>query len=189
MLADIISILSMVYGKENNRDALKYRLLGAQGSIEEWGHEYVKHLAMEIGQEYKETIIEASNLVGDLSILLNTIIRFFLDHNAEPDAIDLLICTEQLPRIISALQATDDTDRVCRYILSCVPFETYPDDIVLLKTTHQIYRSSSKFPEALSISIRLNSSVMIKDDFDSCSDQYNLQTDKLIFINIFCFRF
>ena len=171
MLADIISVLSMAYGKENGRETLKYRLLGERGSIEYWGHEYVKHLAMEIGQEYREVIGEASGLTEYISKIIDDIVRFFLDHNAEPDAVDLLISTEQLPRIISALKENDDIDRVCLYILSCVPFEAYPDDMVLLQCAHSIYRTRSKFPEALSVSIRLNSSEMIKDDFDSCTDE------------------
>lgn len=171
MLADIISVLAMAYGKENSRETLKYRLLGERGVIEYWGHEYVKHLAMEIGQEYREVINDASGLEGELSKIINEIVRFFLNHNAEPDAVDLLITTEQLPRINLAIQENDDVDRICLYILSCVPFEAYPDDEVLLKTVHDIYRSRSKFPEALSISIRLNSSEMIKEDFDSCSEE------------------
>lgn len=171
MLADIISVLSMAYGKENGRETLKYRMLGENSAIEYWGHEYVKHLAMEIGQEYREVINEASGISEELSKIINDIVRFFLDHNAEPDAVDLLIGTEQLPRIITALKDNDDIDRVCLYILSCVPFEAYPDDEVLLKTVHNIYRSRSKFPEALSVSIRMNSPEMIKDDFDSCSDE------------------
>ena len=171
MLADIISVLSMAYGKENCRETLKYRLLGEQGPIEYWGHEYVKHLAMEVGQEYREVIGDVSGLTESLSKIINDIVRFFLDHNAEPDAIDLLISTEQLPRIIDALKENDDIDRVCLYILSCVPFEAYPDDTVLLKTVHSIYRARSKFPEALSVSIRMNSPEMIKDDFDSCTDE------------------
>ena len=161
----------MAYGKENCRETLKYRLVGERGAIEYWGHEYVKHLAMEIGQEYREVINDASGLETELSKIINEIVRFFLDHNAEPDAVDLLITTEQLPRINSEIQENDDVDRICLYILSCVPFEAYPDDEVLLKTVHDIYRSRSKFPEALSISIRLNSSEMIKEDFDSCSEE------------------
>lgn len=171
MLADIVSVLSMAYGKANGRETLKYRMLGEKGVIEYWGHEYVKHLAMEIGQEYREVINEASGISEELSKIINDIVRFFLDHNAEPDAVDLLIGTEQLPRIVTALKDNDDIDRVCLYILSCVPFEAYPDDEVLLKTVHNIYRSRSKFPEALSVSIRMNSPEMIKDDFDSCSDE------------------
>ena len=70
MLADIISVLSMAYGKENGRETLKYRLLGERGSIEYWGHEYVKHLAMEIGQEYREVIGEASGLTEYISKIM-----------------------------------------------------------------------------------------------------------------------
>ena len=126
---------------------------------------------MEVGQEYREVIGDASGLTESLSNIINDIVRFFLDHNAEPDAIDLLISTEQLPRIIGALKENDDIDRVCLYILSCVPFEAYPDDTVLLKLSIAFTVHAQSSLEALSVSIRMNSPEMIKDDFDSCTDE------------------
>ncbi|KAJ2421472.1 proteasome regulatory particle base subunit, partial [Coemansia sp. RSA 2524] len=57
-LASILSLLGMVYDKENNRECLKYRLLAGyeNETISEWGHEYVRHLAMEIGLEYSANV-------------------------------------------------------------------------------------------------------------------------------------
>lgn len=174
MLADIISVLAMAYSPAGKREALKYRMLGECGAVDEWGHEYVKHLAMEIGQEYKEVIGELGGLDGHtaMSTLTNHIIRFFLDHNAEPDAVDLLVSCEQLPRLLHALNpATDDMDRVCRYLVSCAPFEAYPDDELLLMTAHDLYLQQGRYPEALNIAIRLNRPELIKADFSSCPDK------------------
>lgn len=173
MLADIISVLAMAYGGEAKREALKFRLAGESGAVDEWGHEYVKHLAMEIGQEYRAVIGEMGGLDGHsaLSTLTNHIVRFFLDHNAEPDAVDLLISCEQLPRLLHALNPDDDADRVIRYLLSCTPFEAYPDDMLLLQVAHDLCLKLDRYPEALNIAIKMNRRDLIKSDFDSCSDR------------------
>lgn len=38
--ADIVSVLAMTMSEE--RECLKYRLLGQRGEIGDWGHEYVR---------------------------------------------------------------------------------------------------------------------------------------------------
>jgi 26S proteasome regulatory subunit N1 len=38
--ADVVSVLAMTMS--DNRDCLKYRLLGSQCEIGDWGHEYVR---------------------------------------------------------------------------------------------------------------------------------------------------
>ena len=41
-MADIMSVLSMTSGAENQRDTLRYKLEGSTESISVWGHEYVR---------------------------------------------------------------------------------------------------------------------------------------------------
>jgi len=48
--ADVISVLAMTISE--GRDCLNYKILGVDGDIGEWGHEYVRHLAGEIAQEW-----------------------------------------------------------------------------------------------------------------------------------------
>lgn len=53
-LADILSLLcSTVAGKEGERQGLQYKLQGHTDDLETWGHEYMRHLAGEISEEYK----------------------------------------------------------------------------------------------------------------------------------------
>ena len=53
LLADIVSVLATtVAPKEGVRTALKYRLLGSGEQIGVWGHEYLRHLAGEISEEF-----------------------------------------------------------------------------------------------------------------------------------------
>ena len=40
------------------RECLQYRLLGSDEDIGGWGHEYVRHLAGEVGAEWNDKITE-----------------------------------------------------------------------------------------------------------------------------------
>ena len=55
-LADILSVLATTYSDEGNRDSLKYRLLASDDTIADWGHEYMRHLALEIGESFQENL-------------------------------------------------------------------------------------------------------------------------------------
>jgi len=65
--ADIVSVLSMTMGENN--ECLKYKLLGDTSleKLEAWGHEYVRHLAGEIVSEWhsleEETTTEGQDQV------------------------------------------------------------------------------------------------------------------------------
>lgn len=89
-LADIISVLAMTSGAEGSRDTLKYRLMGTSEPVGTWGHEYVRHLAGEIGSEFKERA-EKDAATDDLISLVSQIIPYHMTHNAEPEAVDLLV--------------------------------------------------------------------------------------------------
>lgn len=58
------------------------------------------------------------------------IVPFFLAHNAEADAVDLLLELEAIERIVP-LVGKDTFARVCLYMVSCVPlgFATSPADL------------------------------------------------------------
>jgi 26S proteasome regulatory subunit N1 len=60
LFADILSVLAMTYSDTEPRGTLRYRLLASSmrpptsplDDPGEWGHEYVRHLAAELGEEY-----------------------------------------------------------------------------------------------------------------------------------------
>ncbi len=91
LLADIVSVLATT--KDLQREALKYRLLGSSGSeLGIWGHEYIRHLSGEIAEEFRvrrEADSEAN--VDDLMSLVGHIVPYHMTHNAEPEAVDLLL--------------------------------------------------------------------------------------------------
>ncbi len=51
--------------------------------------------------------------------------------------------------------------------LSCVNLLPPPDDLSFLRTAHSIYAKNNKFPQALSLSIRLGDPELIRKDFNT----------------------
>lgn len=105
----------MTYSDEERLDSLKYRLLAPSTDIASWGHEYIRHLALEIGSEYQNRLNEEKDF-QDLDDLCNTIVPFFLKHNAEADAVDLLSELESIGKIVNFVDE-NTFDRVCLYMV------------------------------------------------------------------------
>lgn len=91
LLADILSVLGMTYSGDGTRDSLKYRLLAdpnlassttdgklkeEEDNIASWGHEYMRHLALEIGEEYSLRT-ENDEKTDDLLALSLKIVPYF----------------------------------------------------------------------------------------------------------------
>ncbi|OAJ39350.1 U6 snRNA-associated Sm-like protein LSm5, variant 1 [Batrachochytrium dendrobatidis JEL423] len=167
-LADILSVMAMSYAEEGKRDSLRFRMAGSSEPAGSWGHEYVRHLAGELIGEYA-FLQESDRPTTYVVEQALEIVPFFLKHNAEGDACDLLIDIESLDKLAEYVDK-DTYARVCLYISSCAPYVSPPDDVVILKTAHAIYRKFDQFPSAIQISMKLNDAEMIKDDFESCKN-------------------
>lgn len=167
-LADILSVLAMTLGRETSNEVLKYCLEGQSEPVASWGHEYVRHLAMELADERGRKVAEGESDEALLP-LAKELCRFFLEHNAEPDACDLLFELERLDMIVEMLEGQDH-QRVCLYLQSCVPFEAVVDDQVVLNVVHRIYRKVGDLPQAMAVALRINNRAMIQEDYESCID-------------------
>jgi len=169
-LADTLSVLGMTYSDdEDRRDTLKYRLLAPSSDLGSWGHEYMRHLALEIGEE-REKRLDEQQETEDLTKLAFTLVPFFLSNNAEADAVDILSELEMIESIKDYLD--DDTyARVCLYMVSMVPLLTYPDNDRFLRTAHDIYLQRAKLTQAISLAIRINDMELIKSDFAAATDK------------------
>ncbi|RAK79879.1 proteasome regulatory particle base subunit RPN1 [Aspergillus fijiensis CBS 313.89] len=167
-LADMLSVLGMTYGDEEKLETLKYRLLTKSEDLGSWGHEYIRHLALEIGQEYQNRL-NAEKDVQDLIDLALSLVPYFLKHNAEADAVDLLSeleIIEEIPRFVDE----NTYARVCLYMVSMVNLLTYPEDQQFLRTAHEIYVTYKELTKAIVLAIRLNDTELIKSDLNATSD-------------------
>jgi 26S proteasome regulatory subunit N1 len=158
----------MTYGDEEKLETLKYRLLSQSDDLGSWGHEYIRHLALELGQEYQNRQTDEKE-VQDLVDLALSLVPYFLSHNAEADAVDLL---SELEMIVEIPRFLDENNfsRVCLYMVSMVNLLTYPEDHQFLQTAHDVYVKYNKLAQAVVIAIRLNDLDLIRKDFDSTSD-------------------
>jgi len=109
----------MTYSDETRLDSLKYRLLAPTKDPGAWGHEYVRHLALEIGTEYARKASDDQS-VKDLVDLALSLVPFFLKHNAEADAADLLFEVESIPKIADFVDENTYA-RVCLYMVRYLP--------------------------------------------------------------------
>ena len=105
----------MTYADEGRTESLKYRLLAPAPDLGDWGHEYVRHLALEIGIEYEKRSEKDAD-VKDLKDLALSLIPYFLSHNAEADAVDLLSELEMIEAIPPFLDE-NTYQRVCLYMV------------------------------------------------------------------------
>ena len=168
-LADTLSVLGMTYSDEERTDTLKYRLLAPSKDLGSWGHEYMRHLALEIGQDYQKRLNEDKD-ADELTSLALSLVPFFLTHNAEADAVDILSELEMIDEI-EKLVDENTYARVCLYMVSMVPLLTYPDNDRFLHTAHDIYKKYNQLTQAMSIAIRLNDIELVKADLNSTKDK------------------
>ncbi|CAN0369671.1 unnamed protein product [Laminaria digitata] len=87
----------MTMAEPGSRLSLRFKLEGTKGDLGRWGHEYLRSLAGEIGQEYSahaggaEAMDDGEVDVSELIELVDDIVPFHLQHNAEAEAVDLLV--------------------------------------------------------------------------------------------------
>ena len=167
-LADVLSVIGMTFSDEDRQDTLKYRLLAPTSDIGSWGHEYTRHLALEIGEVYTKRVTE-DEPYQDLIDLALVLVPLFLKSNAEADAVDLmseLEIIEDIPKVLDE----NTFPRVCLYMVSMVNLLTYPEDQQFLRTAHDIYKHYKQLTQAIVLAIRLNDLDLIRSDFDSTTD-------------------
>ncbi|KAG5950401.1 proteasome regulatory particle base subunit [Claviceps sorghi] len=163
-LADVLSVIGMTFSDEDRQDTLKYRLLAPTSDMLSWGHEYVRHLALEIGEVYGKRIT-ADEPTAELIDLALVLVPQFIKSNAEADAVDLmseLEIIEQIPKFVDE----NTYSRVCLYMVSMVNLLTYPDNESFLRTAHNIYMQYKQIAQAIVLAIRLHDVDLIRADFD-----------------------
>ncbi|KIY99543.1 26S proteasome regulatory subunit N1, partial [Monoraphidium neglectum] len=168
-LADVLSVLaSTVAGKEGERLGLRYKLAGSLDNLGQWGHEYLRHISGEISEEFKVRQ-EAGGDVSDLMVLVDQIAPYHMSHNAEPEAVDLLLEVERLD-MLEGLCDDKNYGRTCLYLVSCCSYLPEPDDTAVLEIAHRIYTRMGKHHDALRVALRINSPEVISGTFAGCAD-------------------
>ncbi|CAF2156573.1 unnamed protein product [Brassica napus] len=167
-LSDILSVLALTMSAEGQRESLSYRLIGTKGDIGSWGHEYVRNLAGEIVQEYTKRQSEEAP-IDDLMELVQQIVAFHMKHNAETEAVDLLMDVEDLDLLLEHVDKTN-FKRTCNYLTTAAKYLPGPDDMLVLDISYMIYMKFEEYPNALQIAVFLDNTQYVKQVFTSCAD-------------------
>lgn len=152
-LADVLAVLAMTMGQPEERESLKFKLAGgkdydllagkgkpskhAQDNLGSWGHEFVRSLAGEIGQEYGQRVVDGADpdsdeSFADLLAMVDVIVPFHVTHNAEAEAVDLLIEVQRLKKLLE-LSSIDENNyqRICLYLIKTADYMSDPDDLMV----------------------------------------------------------
>lgn len=92
-----------------------------------------------------------------------------MTHNAEPEAVDLLLEVERLD-MLEALCDDKNYGRTCLYLVSCCSYLPEPDDAAVLKVAHAIYTKMGKHHDALRVALRVNDPGVVAATFAGCAD-------------------
>jgi len=170
LLSDILAVLGMTFGKEGEGETLKYKLQGSLEDIGSWGHEFIRHLSGEISTEWDKRT-EANANVDELQNLVNQIVPFNMQHNAEHEACDLLMEIEKIEQIMDFVDE-NNYSKVGRYLTQSANYAP-GEDSQILKVVFQVYKKVNQPCEALRISTILNNADVkgAKELFDSVQDE------------------
>lgn len=162
-----------------------YDLLESKGSkskhsvdnLGSWGHEYVRSLAGEIGQEYNQRVVDGADpdtddAFKDILDMVDVIVPFHVTHNAEAEAVDLLIEVQRLKNLLD-LEAIDkkNFERICLYLVKTADFMSDPDDLSeMLETAFELFRKQGQQFDALRVALRMNNTEIVKDLLAECQD-------------------
>ncbi|XP_037070345.1 LOW QUALITY PROTEIN: 26S proteasome non-ATPase regulatory subunit 2-like [Pollicipes pollicipes] len=171
--ADVVSVLAMTMSDQ--RECLKYKLVGFSNDVGDWGHEYVRHLAGDIASEWTEPTESAeeggTEQAREALVRLSAqLVAYLMEHNAEAEACDLLMEIERLD-LLSQHVSKDTYQRVCLYLTSCVPYVPDPENTRQLHVALQLFRKFEQYPQALRIAMQLQDQALIQEIFFDCKDK------------------
>lgn len=170
-MADLLSLLSII-NIDTSFDILTYRLSSPIKDIGEWGHEYVRCLTLVLTRAYEHPS-EFSGTMEQLNPLIDQISKYYMVHNDEPDACDLLLKVDQLEKIE---QLTDEEShkRVCTYLLQCYNYLPANQNTMVLKTVQRIYQHHNKIAQSMVVALKMNDHELLHKIFVDCKDE-NIQ--------------
>ena len=187
LMADLLAVLAMTMSEPGSHEILHFKKQGTINDLGSWGHEFVRALAGELGAEYTASQLSdkkgsKDNFTADLISLVDELVpclpalvirtlvsqytwlRFHLQHNAYAEAVDLLIETQSISKLLGnyplrpGKTLVDDSNfkRVCLYLLRCGTYIADPDDLKCLRqSAFQIYRRHGYCSAALGVALKM----------------------------------
>jgi len=95
-----------------------------------------------------------SATLNDLLPLVQQIVPFHMRHNAEPEAVDLLLELDQLD-LLPPLVDKATVGRTALYLLSCAPYLGEPEGGLAARAAGGLYLQTGRLAEALRVALKL----------------------------------
>ena len=107
--------------------------------------------------------------------LVDQIIPEFINHNEEPEAVDLLLEVERLESLCD-FTTENNFERVCMYLLTCAGYAADTEEMQqTFKTSYQIYKKYKRYPDALRVAQKMNNMALISELMDECKEPVTLK--------------
>ena len=124
--------------------------------------------------------------VDDLLALVDDIVPFQMKHNAEAEAVDLLMEVQRLGKLINPTAPVVDErnyERVCLYLLRSADYVSDPDDLVnLLTTAYSIYKDQQRYTDALRVALKMDDAEKIRELFGEETSAPDLVKKQMAFM-------
>ena len=164
---DLLSLIAMTLVLPVEHQCLKYKLLGTHNDLASWGHEYLRHLAGEIGAEWS-----AAQARGEAAVLRSFVeqtVSFLMGHQDEPAACDLAI---EIDNVALIGNFCDDTNfnRVCKYLIAVSRYLPAPEDGAVLSVVYDIFLKRGAFTEAMRLAILQHNREKADQVMNTCTD-------------------
>uniref|UniRef100_A0A0E0QPU6 26S proteasome non-ATPase regulatory subunit 2 homolog n=1 Tax=Oryza rufipogon TaxID=4529 RepID=A0A0E0QPU6_ORYRU len=135
--------------------------------------ESMRNLAGEIAQEFQKRQDDGMT-TDSLKELVEQIVSFHMKHNAEPEAVDLLMEVEKLDLLVKHVDSTN-YKRTCLYLTSSSKYLPAPDDMSALKIAFEIYMKFGDFANALRIALLLDDKSLELKQIFTATDDFHLK--------------
>lgn len=155
--------------KRPKHDVLRFRL-ASHKEFAPWGHQYVRHLASQIGEEVETRRVAAGDeeklkdLLPEDQVLslVPDIVKYYMEAQSEPEAVDILLEVAKIRDIIGHLQK-HNYEKTCLYLTQCGGFLPYPVDEEIFTLCYDIYFKFEDFINSLRMAMRLDSQERVNE--------------------------
>jgi 26S proteasome regulatory subunit N1 len=163
-VCDLLSYLGTIHGAEGACECLHFKLQGSTADLDTWGHEFVNHLCAEVSNEYSSFMDEEKD-VSHLAPIVDMVLPYLFQHNSEPEAVDLLMDTENVAKLV---EFADETNykRLCIYLLQCANYVPEPEDNEYRKVVVDIYQKLSQHADALRVAMAMHDLDLVTSIFE-----------------------
>ncbi|MEG0495951.1 MAG: hypothetical protein RR564_06780 [Eubacterium sp.] len=154
-------LLSLLYITDTNMKCLHYRLQGGSCSITNLGSQYVRKINIDILQFYKEN----KTIDAQIFDLVMECVLFFINHNAECEAIDLLYEINREEEIVPYVNE-HNYRRIRLYLQGLVNYKKE-----IHSTLSKIYKKMANYPKYILSLIKNNKIERAVEEFKKIEEK------------------